>query len=64
MSEYTEPHTFRRLIGAPPGYVGFDQGDCHRSHNETPYAVPVLDEIEIAHPDVFTSVLQVMDHVI
>ncbi|WAM25052.1 ATP-dependent Clp protease ATP-binding subunit ClpA [Myxococcus sp. NMCA1] len=63
MSEYSEKHTVSRLIGAPPGYVGFDQGglltDAVRKH---PYAVVVLDEIEKAHPDLFNILLQVMDH--
>ncbi|MCY1043505.1 ATP-dependent Clp protease ATP-binding subunit ClpA [Corallococcus sp. bb12-1] len=63
MSEYSEKHTVSRLIGAPPGYVGFDQGglltDSVRKH---PYAVLVLDEIEKAHPDLFNILLQVMDH--
>src|SRR5690606_3000065 len=63
MSEYSEKHTVSRLIGAPPGYVGFDQGgmltDAIRKH---PYSVLVLDEIEKAHPDLFNILLQVMDH--
>lgn len=63
MSEYMERHTASRLIGAPPGYVGFDQGglltDAVAKH---PYAVLLLDEIEKAHPDVFNLLLQVMDH--
>ena len=63
MSEYSEKHTVSRLIGAPPGYVGFDQGglltDAMRKH---PYSVVVLDEIEKAHPDLFNILLQVMDH--
>jgi ATP-dependent Clp protease ATP-binding subunit ClpA len=63
MSEYSERHTVSRLIGAPPGYVGFDQGglltDSVRKH---PYSVVVLDEIEKAHPDLFNILLQVMDH--
>jgi len=63
MSEYSEKHTISRLIGAPPGYVGFDQGgmltDAVRKH---PHAVVVLDEIEKAHPDLFNILLQVMDH--
>lgn len=63
MSEYMEKHTVSRLIGAPPGYVGFDQGglltDAIRKY---PYAVLLLDEIEKAHPDVFNILLQVMDH--
>ncbi|OYT70250.1 MAG: ATP-dependent Clp protease ATP-binding subunit ClpA [Chloracidobacterium sp. CP2_5A] len=62
MSEYMEKHTVSRLIGAPPGYVGFDQGglltDAVSKH---PYSVVVLDEIEKAHPDVFNILLQVMD---
>ena len=63
MSEYLERHTVSRLIGAPPGYVGFDQGglltDAMLKH---PHAVILLDEIEKAHPDVFNLLLQVMDH--
>jgi len=63
MSEYMEKHAVARLIGAPPGYVGFDQGglltDAIRKH---PYAVLLMDEIEKAHPDVFNILLQVMDY--
>jgi ATP-dependent Clp protease ATP-binding subunit ClpA len=63
MSEYSEHHTVSRLIGAPPGYVGFDQGglltDAVRKH---PHAVLLLDEIEKAHPELFNILLQVMDH--
>jgi ATP-dependent Clp protease ATP-binding subunit ClpA len=63
MSEYMEKHAVARLIGAPPGYVGFEQGgqlvDAVRTH---PYAVVLLDEIEKAHPDVYNILLQVMDH--
>ena len=63
MSEYMEKHAVARLIGAPPGYVGFEQGgllvDAVRTH---PYAVLLLDEIEKAHPDIFNVLLQVMDH--
>lgn len=63
MSEYMERHTVSRLIGAPPGYIGFDQGglltDAILKH---PHAVLLLDEIEKAHPDVFNLLLQVMDH--
>jgi ATP-dependent Clp protease ATP-binding subunit ClpA len=63
MSEYMEKHAVARLIGAPPGYVGFEQGgllvDAVRTH---PYSVVLLDEIEKAHPDVFNILLQVMDH--
>jgi ATP-dependent Clp protease ATP-binding subunit ClpA len=63
MSEYAEPHTVSRLIGAPPGYVGFDQGGLLTDAvNKTPYAVVVLDEIEKAHPNLFNILLQVMDH--
>jgi ATP-dependent Clp protease ATP-binding subunit ClpA len=63
MSEYMEPHTVSRLIGAPPGYVGFDQGGLLTDAvNKTPYAVVVLDEIEKAHPNLFNILLQVMDH--
>ena len=63
MSEYMERHTVSRLIGAPPGYVGFDQGglltDAVTKH---PHSVVLLDEIEKAHPEVFNLLLQVMDH--
>ena len=63
MSEYMEKHAVARLIGAPPGYVGFEQGgllvDAIRQH---PYSVLLLDEIEKAHPDIFNILLQVMDH--
>ena len=63
MSEYMEKHAVSRLIGAPPGYVGFEQGgllvDAVRSH---PYSVVLLDEIEKAHSDIFNILLQVMDH--
>src|SRR5438094_7383503 len=63
MSEYMEKHTVSRLIGAPPGYVGFDQGGLLTAAvNRTPYAVLVLDEIEKAHPNLFNILLQVMDH--
>ncbi|MFN2366434.1 MAG: AAA family ATPase, partial [Desulfurivibrionaceae bacterium] len=63
MSEYMEKHAVARLIGAPPGYVGFDQGglltEAVRKH---PYSVLLLDEIEKAHPDIFSILLQIMDH--
>ena len=63
MSEYMEKHAVARLIGAPPGYVGFEQGgllvDAVRTH---PYSVVLLDEIEKAHPDIYNILLQVMDH--
>ena len=63
MSEYMEKHAVARLIGAPPGYIGFDQGglltDAIRKH---PYSVVLMDEIEKAHPDLFNILLQVMDH--
>jgi len=63
MSEYMEKHTVSRLIGAPPGYVGFDQGGLLTDGiNRNPYAVLLLDEIEKAHPDLFNILLQVMDH--
>ena len=63
MSEYMERHTVSRLIGAPPGYVGFDQGGLLTDAiAKTPHAVLLLDEIEKAHPDVFNVLLQVMDH--
>ena len=63
MSEYMERHTVSRLIGAPPGYVGYDQGGLMtEAINKTPHCVLLLDEIEKAHPDVFNLLLQVMDH--
>jgi ATP-dependent Clp protease ATP-binding subunit ClpA len=63
MSEYMERHTVSRLIGAPPGYVGFDQGGLlTEAINKNPHVVLLLDEIEKAHPDVFNLLLQVMDH--
>jgi ATP-dependent Clp protease ATP-binding subunit ClpA len=63
MSEYMERHTVSRLIGAPPGYVGFDQGGLLTDAvRRTPHAVVLLDEIEKAHPEVFNILLQVMDH--
>ncbi|OQW91001.1 MAG: ATP-dependent Clp protease ATP-binding subunit ClpA, partial [Beggiatoa sp. IS2] len=63
MSEYMERHTVSRLIGAPPGYIGFDQGGLlTEAVNKHPHAVLLLDEIEKAHPDVFNLLLQVMDH--
>ena len=63
MSEYMERHTVSRLIGAPPGYVGFDQGGLLTDAiRKTPHAVLLLDEIEKAHPDVFNLLLQVMDN--
>ena len=63
MSEYMERHTVSRLIGAPPGYVGFDQGGLLTDAvTQNPYAVILLDEIEKAHPEVFNLLLQVMDH--
>ncbi|XXT89830.1 ATP-dependent Clp protease ATP-binding subunit ClpA [Sorangium sp. So ce281] len=63
MSEYQERHTVSRLIGAPPGYVGFDRGGLlTETAAKTPHAVLLLDEIEKAHPDVFQVLLQVMDH--
>lgn len=63
MSEYQERHTVSRLIGAPPGYVGFDQGGLlTEAIAKTPHCVLLLDEIEKAHPDVFQVLLQVMDH--
>jgi ATP-dependent Clp protease ATP-binding subunit ClpA len=63
MSEYMERHTVSRLIGAPPGYVGFDQGGLLTDAiHQSPHAVLLLDEIEKAHPDLFNILLQVMDH--
>ena len=63
MSEYMERHTVSRLIGAPPGYVGFDQGGLLTDAiDQHPHCVLLLDEIEKAHPDLFNILLQVMDH--
>ncbi|HEY8622522.1 MAG TPA: ATP-dependent Clp protease ATP-binding subunit ClpA [Casimicrobiaceae bacterium] len=63
MSEYMERHAVSRLIGAPPGYIGFDQGgQLTESITKHPYSVLLLDEIEKAHPDIFNILLQVMDH--
>ena len=63
MSEYMERHTVSRLIGAPPGYVGFDQGGLlTEAITKNPHCVLLLDEVEKAHPDVFNLLLQVMDH--
>ena len=63
MSEYMEKHTVSRLIGAPPGYVGYDQGGLlTEAVTRNPHAVLLLDEIEKAHPDVFNLLLQIMDH--
>jgi len=63
MTEYQEKHTVSRLIGAPPGYVGFDQGGLLTDAiRKTPYSVLVMDEIEKAHPDIYNILLQVMDH--
>jgi ATP-dependent Clp protease ATP-binding subunit ClpA len=63
MSEYMERHAVSRLIGAPPGYVGFDQGGLlTEAISKKPHAVLLLDEIEKAHPDIFNILLQVMDH--
>jgi len=63
MSEYMERHSVSRLIGAPPGYVGYDEGGLlTESVNKTPHTIVLLDEIEKAHPDVFNLLLQIMDH--
>ena len=63
MSEYMERHAVSRLIGAPPGYVGFDQGGLlTEAINKKPHCVLLLDEIEKAHPDIYNILLQVMDH--
>jgi ATP-dependent Clp protease ATP-binding subunit ClpA len=63
MSEYMERHAVSRLIGAPPGYVGFDQGGLlTEAVNKKPHCVLLLDEVEKAHPDIFNILLQVMDH--
>ena len=62
MSEYMEKHTVARLIGAPPGYVGYEEGgQLTEAVRRRPYAVILLDEIEKAHPDVFNVLLQIMD---
>ena len=63
MSEYMEAHTVSRLVGAPPGYVGYDRGGLlTEAIAKNPHAVLLLDEIEKAHPDIFNILLQVMDH--
>jgi ATP-dependent Clp protease ATP-binding subunit ClpA len=63
MSEYMERHAVSRLIGAPPGYVGFDQGGLLTEQiTKKPHCVLLLDEIEKAHPDIYNILLQVMDH--
>jgi ATP-dependent Clp protease ATP-binding subunit ClpA len=63
MSEYMERHSISKLIGSPPGYVGYDEGGLlTEAVNSHPYAVLLLDEIEKAHPDIFNLLLQVMDH--
>ncbi len=63
MSEFSEKHTISKLIGAPPGYVGFDQGgQLSESVEKNPYAVLLIDEIEKAHPDIFNILLQIMDY--
>ena len=63
MSEYMERHAVSRLIGAPPGYVGFDQGGLLTDGvDQNPYSIVLLDEIEKAHPDIFNILLQIMDH--
>ncbi len=62
MSEYQEKHTVSRLVGAPPGYVGYDEGgQLTEAVRRKPYSVVLLDEIEKAHPDVFNILLQVLD---
>jgi ATP-dependent Clp protease ATP-binding subunit ClpA len=63
MSEYMERHSVSRLIGAPPGYVGYDEGGLlTEAVNKTPHSIVLLDEIEKAHPDVYNLLLQIMDH--
>ncbi|TGP56208.1 AAA family ATPase, partial [bacterium M00.F.Ca.ET.229.01.1.1] len=63
MSEFMEKHSVARLIGAPPGYVGFDQGGLLTDGvDQHPHSVVLLDEIEKAHPDIYNILLQVMDH--
>ena len=62
MSEYMEKHAVSRLVGAPPGYVGYDEGgQLTEAVRRRPYSVVLLDEIEKAHPDVFNTLLQVLD---
>ena len=62
MSEYTEPHSVARLIGAPPGYVGFEQGgQLTEAVRRQPYAVILFDEVEKAHPQIWNTLLQVLD---
>src|SRR5207253_9202219 len=62
MSEYMEKHTVSRLVGAPPGYVGYDEGgQLTEAVRRRPYSVVLLDEIEKAHPDVFNVLLQILD---
>ena len=63
MSEFSEKHTISKLIGSPPGYVGFDQGgQLSESIEKNPYCVLLIDEIEKAHPDIFNILLQIMDY--
>ena len=63
MSEFSEKHTISKLIGSPPGYVGFDQGgQLSESVEKNPYSVLLIDEIEKAHPDIFNILLQIMDY--
>ena len=63
MSEYMEKHTVAKLIGAPPGYVGYESGGLLTDAiNKNPHCILLLDEIEKAHPDIFNILLQVMDH--
>src|SRR5579871_4612681 len=63
MSEYMERHSISRLIGAPPGYVGYDEGGLlTEAVNKTPHSIVLMDEIEKAHPDVYNLLLQIMDH--
>ena len=62
MSEYMEKHSISRLVGAPPGYVGYDEGgQLTEAVRRNPYTIVLLDEIEKAHPDVFNILLQVLD---
>src|SRR6201999_3744005 len=62
MSEYMEKHNVSRLIGAPPGYVGYEEGRQHPEKNRLrPYSVVLLDEIEKSHPDVYNMLLQIME---
>ena len=63
MSEYMESHTIARLIGAPPGYIGYEEGGLlTEAINKTPHALVLLDEVEKAHPDIYNLLLQIMNY--